>query len=321
MEFYSKNLSAQHFAERAVVRGLQVKSGRSGNYLVISDGKKRLSVTKSLLGCQSTFTRIFNNKGASKLYLKSLGASVLDGNLYLAAEADRALAYAEAIGFPVVIKPDNENKGRGVYVNVERENFYDFFELVSQRNGSAFVEKQCDFTDEYRLYCVKDKVVAATQRLPANVTGDGERSIEELVEAKNLERKKRGYNKYPKIKLDDEVFRVLSKSEYSLKSIPNVGKRVFLRSTSNISTGGEGIDVLGKIHSSYIKSIESVMEKTPYAFLAGFDVFIRDVLKPASKDNWYICEVNRQPAVRMHVYPWIGEPRFVGDFIMDAYFD
>lgn len=316
MEPITTNISSRHFEQAAIDKGLSVT--RSRKSLIISDGKSQVKVSNSLIGKQSPLTKVFNKKGASKLLLKTLGANVLEGYLFNAEERGRALAYAESLGWPVVIKPDDENKGRSVYVNVEGEDaFLTYFDRVAERYGTAFVEKQCEFATEYRFYCAGGRVLAVTRRVPANVVGDGISSVASLVKAKNRLKKER---RYPRIKLDDEVARVLDKQGLSMDSVPDKGRIVPLRSTSNISTGGDSVEVMETIHPSYIEAVEAVFARLPDTFIAGFDVFIREMHEPASDSNWFICEVNRRPAVRMHIFPWEGEPKNIGKEIMEMLF-
>lgn len=316
MELISSNISSMHFEQAAIEKGLSVT--RSSKSILISDGRRKVKVNNSLIGKQSPLTKVFNKKGASKLLLKTLGANVLDGYLFNAREREKALEYARSLGWPVVVKPDDENKGRSVYVNIESDqDFLRYFDRVAEKYGSAFVEDQCKFSTEYRFYCAGGRALAVTKRVPANVVGDGESSLISLVEAKNRLKKER---RYPRIKLNDEVDRVLDKQGLSLDSVPGKGRTVYLRSTSNISTGGDSVEVMEDMHSSYIDSLERVFSRLPGTFIAGFDVFIRDMHLPASDDNWFICEVNRRPAVRMHIYPWEGRPKNIGKEIMDMLF-
>lgn len=85
---------------------------------------------------------------------------------------------------------------------------------------------------------MKNEIVGVAHRIPANVTGDGFSTIAQLVEKKNKERKQRKNPIHIKIKLDDEIERLLlSKSNYTFDTIPFDSEMVYLRSNSNVSTG------------------------------------------------------------------------------------
>lgn len=316
MEVLSENISSVHFEQAAIAKGLSVK--RSRKSLLVSDGGRQVKINNSLIGNQSPLTKIFNKKGASKLLMKALGANVLDGYLFNAHERGKALEYAKTLGWPIVVKPDDENRGRGVYVNITSEqDFLKYFDRVSVKYGSCFVENQSAFTDEYRFYCAGGRVLAVTKRVPANIVGNGESTVRLLVKEKNRLKKERGY---PRIKLGAEAERTLAIQGMTLDSVPEGEDVVYLRSTSNISTGGDSVEVMDDIHPSYISALESVFSRLPGIFIAGFDVFIEDMFQPASDENWFVCEVNRRPAVRMHVYPWEGRPKNIGKEVMDMLF-
>lgn len=320
MNYLSKSIGSQHFEIAAMQQGLTVK--KSGKAIIITNGKRKLRIYNSVIGTPPSFTKIFNRKGASKLLMKALGANVLDGYLFMEKQKADALRYGELVGWPVVVKPDNENKGKGVYVNINNiDELSHYFDIVAGTYGSVFVEKQSPFTKEYRFYCVQGKVLAVNHREPANVVGDGESSIKELVEKKNKERRSRGIEKYPLIVLDNEAERVLEAQGVNASTILKMGEGAYLRLTSNISTGGDSISVMDEIHPSYLSEIEGITKKLSDVFVIGFDVFIDNVKLAADSDNWYICEVNRQPAIRMHVFPWRGAPINIGGFVLDAFFN
>src|SRR5699024_6318590 len=58
---------------------------------------------------------------------------------------------------------------------------------------------------EYRVYVVEDQVIAAYNRIPANIMGDGVHTIEELIDLKNRERRKNSRLNSCLIHIDREI--------------------------------------------------------------------------------------------------------------------
>ncbi len=99
--------------------------------------------------------------------------------------ADDAVAEAHVQGYPVVVKPLAGHKGQGVTTEIKsdgevRAAFGKIVESCREEGVSfdgAIVEKQIYGTD-HRLLTVNGKFVAALERVPAYVDGDGTKSIE-----------------------------------------------------------------------------------------------------------------------------------------------
>src|SRR5699024_11373400 len=106
----------------------------------------------------------------------------------------------------------------------------------------VLVERFVDGVD-YRIYVAGDKVLAARKRLPAFVVGDGESSIEKLVEEKNNQRKENPYLSKKTIAFDQDLFQSIKKQGHILQGIPELNELVYLKGQSNIAAGGEPIDV------------------------------------------------------------------------------
>src|SRR5690606_23125440 len=87
----------------------------------------------------------------------------------------------ENVGFPLVTKPVNGNHGRGITININSaEEALAGFKMAKEIYHYVLVEKQATGKD-YRLLVINNKFVAAAERTPAHVKGDGKSSINELV--------------------------------------------------------------------------------------------------------------------------------------------
>src|SRR5699024_11141590 len=174
----------------------------------------------------------------------SKGVPVPQGKIFKVNDKE-AITYASNIGYPVVIKPLKGSMGRGVYTNIQNEdelkNAIEDFRSRFKKYTEFAVEKHYP-GKEYRIYVVGDQVVGATNRIPANVIGDGKTSITNLIKNKNKERKKNPYLAPKPIKVDYEVRHLLKRAGYDENSIPPKGEQVFLREKSNLSSGGDPIE-------------------------------------------------------------------------------
>lgn len=244
-------------------------------------------------------------------------------------EEEEIVAEAKKLGFPVVVKPVAGHKGQGVTTGIESEEevrkAFRKITKAAQEEGvnfdGALVQQQVYGTD-HRLLAVGGKFVAALERVPAYVDGDGVNTIESLIIEENAKLIRLDNARSPlcKIKMDDNLVEFLKLQNLSLNSIPNKGERITLRRVANISAGGVSINVSDKIHPENVKLVEDIAGFFNVKCL-GIDVLSADISKPWKEGNFGIIEINAGPGVFMHLAPAYGGSIDVPEFIMKSHFD
>ncbi len=233
-------------------------------------------------------------------------------------DAQRA---AERIGFPVVLKPLDGNHGRGVSINLQTsEEIEPALKKAREHGRNVIVESYIEGLD-HRLLVVNGKLVAAAMRMPGHVVGDGERSIEELVNIVNEDpRRGVGHEKVlTRLEFDHEADVLMKKVGYDKSTVPEKDEVVFLRGTANLSTGGTAVDVTDIIHPDN----RDMAERTIKAIgldIGGVDFLTKDISESYRDAGGGICEVNAGPGFRMHVAPSEGTPRDVAGPVLDMLF-
>ena len=184
--------------------------------------------------------------------------------------------------------------------------------IAFNEDSSILVEEFLSGT-EYRFFVLHNRVLAVMLRVPANVTGDGKQTIKELVTEKNQDPLRGTDHRTPLelIQLGELEILMLKGQGYQLDSVPNDGEIVYLRENSNVSTGGDSIDVTDKITDDYKKiAVDAVAALG--ANISGIDLIIEDLDVPAATEGAYgIIEANFNPSMYMHIYPYKGESRRV----------
>ncbi|MCX7970668.1 MAG: cyanophycin synthetase [Negativicutes bacterium] len=241
---------------------------------------------------------------------------------------DDVVAEAEKLGFPVVCKPLAGHKGQGVTTGIEsvEELKRAFHNILKghEESGTPFegaiVEQQIYGTD-HRLLAVGGKFVAALERVPAYVDGDGVSTIAELIARDNEREVRADTPRSPlcKIKIDDNMIDFLRLQNLTIDSVPAVGQRVELRRVANISAGGVSINVTDRIHPLNVKLVEDIAKYFKVTCL-GIDVLAKDISQPWTAGNFGIIEINAGPGVFMHLAPAIGQPIDVPGRIMAHHF-
>ena len=232
-----------------------------------------------------------------------------------------AVRAAAKLGGLVVTKPYNGNHGRGITIGISGDDAVrEGYAAAREHSGSVIVETYMP-GDDHRLLVINGELVAATKRTPGHVTGDGTRTVAELVDIVNQDpRRGIGHEKVlTQLILDTQADQMLERVGYTTTSIPAEGEVVPLRSTANLSTGGTATDVTDIIHPDNrdmaVRAIRAI----------GLDVGGVDFITPNIAESYKsigggICEINAAPGFRMHVAPSEGTPRDVAGPVVDLLF-
>ncbi len=239
----------------------------------------------------------------------------------LVRSADRAVAAAKRLGYPVVTKPYNGNHGRGISIRLTNEaEVRSGFDAAVEHSSSVIVETYLTGED-HRLLVVNGELIAATRRTPGHVVGDGQSTVKQLVDEVNKDsRRGIGHEKVmTRLALDAQADMMLARLNYTTESVPNKGEVVMLRSTANLSTGGTATDVTDIIHPDNrdmaVRAITAIGLD-----VGGVDFLIPDITESYRDVGGGICEVNAAPGFRMHVAPSEGTPRDVAGPVVDMLF-
>ena len=234
---------------------------------------------------------------------------------------DDAVAAAERIGYPVVVKPFNANHGRGISIHLmTEEQVRTAFEVAREHSRSVIVESFIT-GDDHRMLVVNGELVAVSKRVPGHVVGDGVHTVEQLMEEVNRDpRRGIGHEKVlTRLVLDHQAETLLAKKGYTKDTVPADGERVFLRSTGNLSTGGTATDVTDIVHPDNVEMAERAV-KAIGLDVGGVDFLTTDITESYKDIGGAICEINAAPGYRMHMAPSEGRPRDVAGPTLDMLF-
>ena len=225
----------------------------------------------------------------------------------LVQSADDAVAAAERIGYPVVVKPFNANHGRGISIHLSTaEQVRTAFEVAREHSRSVIVESFIT-GDDHRMLVINGELVAVSQRVPGHVVGDGVHTIEQLVEEVNSDpRRGIGHEKVlTRLVFDHQAETMLARKGYTKDTVPAAGERVFLRSTGNLSTGGTATDVTDLVHPDNVEMATRAV-KAIGLDVGGVDFLTTDITESYKEIGGAICEINAAPGFRMHMAPSEG---------------
>src|SRR5215213_287665 len=267
-------------------------------------------------GTSAVGVEMAGDKDLTKARLGRASIPVPNGEVVRTEE--EAVAALRARGGAVVVKPLDGRQGKGVSLNLsEPGEVAAAFRIAQEFSRDVLVEEMFEGRN-YRVLVVGYKMAAASERIPCHVTGDGAHTVAELIDIENKNPLRGEGHEKPltKIKKDDEILRAFMRKEgWGMGDVPGEGERVMLCAGMNLSTGGTAKDVTDEVHPT-VKSLCERAARIMGMDVCGVDLVVEDIAEPNGGTGGVI-EINAAPGLRMHQFPGEGEPRDVGEAIVE----
>ncbi|TBR59900.1 cyanophycin synthetase [Westiellopsis prolifica IICB1] len=288
-------------------------------------GKKQVRGIATTFDSDSHLDSDFTTrKDDCKEFLKILGFPVPKGDIVFSKK--EALAVARKIGYPVAVKPVVGHKGIGVTADVRDEDDLEAaygraVEAIPENEPIRIIVEKSIRGKDYRLLCVNGKFVAATERCPASVIGDGYSTIDELIEKENRKPARLDTPTSPmsKIQRDEAMELYLEEQGLSLDSVIDTDTTVYLRKVANLSAGGMSINATHNVHPDNIILAQDIAQHFRLVCL-GIDVISENLSQSWKENGFAILEINAAPGILMHLNPAVGESVDVPAYILETFF-
>ena len=313
--FSNMELSTQAVIEDAIKNGIKVTVIDENDQFIRLEYKDHIEYVKNgnMTSKDSYISPlIMENKVVTKKVLAEKGFRVPKG--YEVSSLEEAVQKFNYVrNKPIVIKPKSTNFGLGITIfkngTDSLENYSKAVNFALKEDKDILIEEFIEGT-EYRFFVIEGKTEAVLLRVPANVVGDGRHTIKELVEMKNANPLRGDAKKTPlkKIELGEIEHLQLAEQGLNFESILENNEVAYLRENSNISTGGDSVDMTDEVHESY-KKLAVDISNAMMAKVCGVDLIIPDIKKECNSDNYGVIEANFNPMMMMHIYPHSGKSR------------
>ncbi len=295
--------STASIVDEAVARNIPFIRLNSSSLVQLGYGKNQVRFRATMTDKTSSIAvDLAGNKDETKRILNEQAIPVAKGSTISSqADLDEVL---EKIGFPLVFKPLNGNHGKGATINVKtREEAIEAFAYAQKYSHRVIAERFITGHD-FRVLVIDNRMVAAAQRVPAHVVGDGINTVQDLIDKENSD-PRRGYgheNVLTEIAVDRDTLDLLEKKGYTLESIPKADEIVYLKSTANLSTGGTSIDVTDLVHPQNVFMCERIARVIGLD-ICGIDIMAENLTELLTENGGVVLEVNAAPGFRMHLAP------------------
>lgn len=253
------------------------------------------------------FPYITDDKFFAKRIMKENGICIPDGIMLSKNDLNNDSLISKFYNKKVVIKPRTTNCGIGITVfekPASEKEIKNAIEYAFQFDDNVLLEEFIQ-GNEYRFLCIDGKCLSIVWRRSASVIGDGKSTIRELIEKK---RKEPWHDLLRKpVKIDPPMEEFLNSQGYTLDYIVPMDKRIYLRKNSNVSTGGESVDMT-EVMPKFFKDVAEKTAKIFDAKICGIDIIINDI----TKNDYKMIEINDNPGISINEWPYEGKGRRIG---------
>jgi cyanophycin synthetase len=290
------------------------------NLVQLGTGKYRKIIRATMTENASLLAvEITDNKYRTSQILDELGVPV--PQCIITQKQEDALAFKHLLAAPIVIKPADGYQGKRVSMNLtDNEQIADAFQFAREFCEDVIVQEYCP-GNTFRILVIGHQFAAAVRLQPPVVTGDGRKTIQELINEINSDpaREFGDKGKLSRIELDENTLKILEQKGLTASSILESGKTVVLKNSGNTRLGGQSFDVTEEV-DPFNKFMCERISKILNLDVAGIDILSPDISKPVSVNNGKVIQVSAAPDFRMHINPTIGVSREVQEKFIEMLF-
>lgn len=302
----------------ATERRIPFQRLNDGNLVQLGEGARQRRIWTAESDLTSAIAEnIACDKDLTKTLLQSCGVPVPEGQVVNSpAEAWEA---AKDIGLPVVVKPSDANHGRGVSLELSDQADIERAFGIAEAEGSDVMVERYIRGNEHRVLVVGGKVVAACRGESLWITGDGVSTVRALIDSQLNSDPRRGEaEEFPleTIRLEREpaMCLLLERQGLGPDAVPEAGRKVLVQRNGNMA-----FDCTDEVHPE-VAYMAGLAARIVNLDIAGIDMVTEDISRPLQEVGGAIVEVNAGPGLLMHLKPAVGQPRPVGEAIIDHLF-
>jgi D-alanine-D-alanine ligase-like ATP-grasp enzyme len=268
------------------------------------------------LRCSGTRTRVYHqfvplddpvtlhvalDKTVVHRLMADVGVPHADYLEWSADEPAPAAAFLASAAGPCVVKPAaGTGGGHGVTPGVEGlEDLLRARWHAGRGVDRLLIERQIEGS-VYRLLLLDGELLDVVRSVPANVTGDGHSTIEQLIAGENERRVAAGGAAgLSLVGLNLDTALTLRRAQLTLSSVLPTGRYLALRFATNNNASRDNETWRGEVAESVLVDARAAVRAVGLR-LAGVDVVTADISRPLRQTGGVVSEVNGGPGLHHH---------------------
>lgn len=289
----SLNVYTEIIVTEARRRGIRVDIVDAESGLIeLAHGGRTISCRESLCDLRSAVALArCDDKALTARLLRKAGLRTPDQAC--AGDSASNAAFLERHG-AVVVKPVSGEQGQGVHVDLRSADEMEHAIADASRYAGEVLIERCHSGTELRIVVIGGEVVAAAERQPAQVIGDGRSTIRTLIE-KQSRRRAAATGGESVIPIDSETRRCVSNVGFTLDDVLPVAMAIAVRRTANLHTGGTLRDVTAELPAVLAEAAVRAAQALSIP-VVGFDVLV----DPEDPEDYVFIEANERPGLANH---------------------
>ncbi len=309
VDYDGLNTYARIIVDEARRRGIHCEvTDAAGGFFRLTQGGRTILCRESLSELTSAVAMsICDDKTVTRRVVESAGVTVPDQMDTTDAEDGELSAFIEAHG-QVVVKPARGEQGRGIAVGLETLHDTKAAIKAAREISDRVLVEACFAGNDLRLIVIDYRLVAAAMRKPPEITGDGRSTVKDLIEHLSR-RRSAATGGESKIPLDAETERCVKNAGHAMDDVLDEHKRLVVRKTANLHTGGTIHDVTGEIHPTLVEAAVSAARAIEIP-VTGIDLMVKGPHQP----DYVFIEANERPGLANH------EPQPTAERFVDLLF-
>lgn len=314
------NPTLEHIAKAATELGYTTSYPQnlpSCEFLYLHDGNKKFLINKTKSPfLPSVKAKLVTDKYLSGEMMRAAGLPTAPKRLVTEfgnEDIEFLKLYKE-----VIVKPNSMDRGVGVVDCIRDVTTLKRAFEGARRFGSVVIEKQV-VGREYRILVINGKAVAALERRPVFLKGDGESTVQELIAKLNQDSRRGSVNDRKTMRPIVKNLTLqtrLSSLGLTMDSILGLNQVQKISFSNHLDSGGMAIDCTEFAHPENLK----ICERAAKLFaidVAGIDLICRDITQKIDETgDAAILEVNPGPDILWHMYPTKGDPQPVAQLFV-----
>jgi len=260
-----------------------------------------------------------DNKHLTNMMLMDAGLPVPDS--IITSDLKDVLSYNQKSVCPITIKPLEGYRGEGVTNNLKGEDDIKKAFLWAKTFDEKIIAQPTIDGNIYRLLVINYSFCAASKLVPPQVTGDGKRTVKQLIDDLNSIQN-RGIGdkcRLSQIKIDDITLHILESKGLDSESVLPENEILVLKTSGSMRHGSSAVDVTDEVHE-FNKFLAERAARAIGLNVAGIDIIAPNLKDSIFENQGKIIEINAAPDFRMHINPSVGRKRNVSKHLVDMLF-
>lgn len=266
---------------------------RNGISTVVKEARVMLDdhITLNLMG----------NKVLTYELMSERGFQVPRHCVFKVDETNKLLDFFSKCDGSVVVKPvGGTGAGRGITTGITSERALKKAARYAARFDDTLLAEEHITGASYRLLYLDGEFIDAIRRDPPRVTGDGKKTIAQLMAQETSDRLNHSPVRALNPLLPDQDSRnCLRDQGLTLSSRPDAEHKVVVKNAVNQNAASENVSVRTDVDKSVIET-GARLARMMSVRLAGVDLICNDISVPLDKSGGHFNEVNTCPGLHHH---------------------